>query len=265
MYIASIFITFVYQPFFNILVGFYWFLGSFTDGKPDMGIAVILLTLLIRFILLPMSISGKRTEGERREIAEKIAELDKVYDATPIKREAEKKKVISKSKRVLISELINLTIQVIVALMLYKIFATGLKGADLHLIYSFMPDIELPFNLIFLGKYDLSKTNLTLNLIQSLLIFILETISVYASPYKVSKNEVVRLQLVLPVVSFIIFMGLPAGKKLFVITSLIVSIIIESYRAIKTKFNLYKEEKVKEQEDQGNGEIPEEKIVVETK
>lgn len=265
MSLVGLFITFIYQPFFNILVGFYWLLGQFSGDIPDMGIAVILLTLLIRFILLPMSLSGQRSEKDRRDIAEKIQELEEVFAAEPIKLEQEKKRVLKKSRGVLVTELINLAIQVMVALMLYKIFTTGLEGADLHLIYSFMPEIELPFNLMFLGKYDLSHTNVTLNLVQSFLIFVLETISVYASPYYVSKDEVVRLQLVLPVVSFLVFMAMPAGKKLFVITSLVVSIVLTSYRAVKRKFNDYKDKKIKEQEAKEKGEVPEEKIVVETK
>ncbi len=265
MDLVSIFITFIYQPFLNILVGFYWGLGQLTGDIPDMGIAVILLTLLIRVLLLPMSLAGQRSEQERRDIAEKIKEVEEIYRSEPIKLVSEKKKVIKKSQKVLVAEVINLIIQVSVALMLYKIFTTGLEGEDLHLIYPFMPDIELPFNLLFLGKYDLAHTSFTLNLLQSILIFILETIAMYTSPYKVSRDEVVRMQLVLPVVSFLVFMAMPAGKKLFVITSLIVSILITTYRAIKFKFNEYADKKMKEEAAKAAGEHQEEKVVVETK
>lgn len=264
MMLPDIFITFVYQPFLNILVGFYWLLGYVTDGNPDMGIAVILLTLLIRFILLPISLSGHRSEHERREIAQKVREVEELFAAEPIRKEAEKKKILKKSRRVIIGELASLSIQVTVALMLWKMFKTGLPGEDLHLIYPFMPEIEQPFNLVFLGKFDLSHTSLFLNLLQSVLIFVLETISLYTSPYYVSREEVVRMQLVLPVVSFLIFMAMPAGKKLFVITTLIVSIIITSIRAIRRKFNEYRDKKLLEQEAQEAG-LQEEKIVVDTK
>ena len=77
--ILDLFVTVIYQPFLNILVGFYWILGLFTDGKPDMGIAVILLTILIRLLLLPISLSGDRSEDERREISKKILEIEEVY------------------------------------------------------------------------------------------------------------------------------------------------------------------------------------------
>ncbi|MBU0974211.1 YidC/Oxa1 family membrane protein insertase [Patescibacteria group bacterium] len=260
----NLFTTFIYQPFFNILVGFYWILGLFVDGKPDMGIAVIFLTILIRIILLPLSLNGEKSEGERRRIAKKVKDIEEKYANEPIEIEKAKRKVMSTSKKVLFGELINLFIQVAVALMLWKIFKTGLEGADIHLIYSFMPEFNLPFNLIFLGKYDLSKTNIVLNLVQSLLIFVLESISLYTSPYKVSKNDVVRLQLVLPVVSFIIFMGLPAGKKVFVITTLAFSIIVKIYKIIKRKLTNNKEKQIaRDKEKSDEKEV--EKIVVATK
>lgn len=262
--LIDLFTTIIYQPFFNILVGFYWILGLFVDGKPDMGIAVILLTILIRIILLPLSLNGEKSEVERREISQKIEDIEIRYKNEPIELEKAKRNVMTSSKKVLFGELINLIIQVTVALMLWKIFKTGLEGEDIHLIYSFMPKFDLPFNLIFLNKYDLSHTSFILNLIQSGLIFILETISLYNSPYKVSKNDVVRLQLVLPVVSFIIFMGLPAGKKVFVITTLIFSILLMIYKIIKHKLTDHKEKLIAEEEAKTAEQQPE-KIVVATK
>ncbi|MCB9813358.1 MAG: YidC/Oxa1 family membrane protein insertase [Pseudomonadales bacterium] len=263
----NLFITFIYQPFFNILVGFYWILGQFTVGKPDMGIAVILLTVLIRILLLPISLAGDRSEIERREIAKKVRDIEELYATEPIKIEKEKRKILVKSRKVMVGELFNLFIQVSIALMLWKIFKTGLEGEDIHLIYQFMPKFDLPFNLMFLGKYDLSRTNIFLNLVQTFLIFFLESISLFTSPYKVSRHEVVRLQLVLPLVSFIIFMGLPAGKKLFVITSLIFSIIITIFKAIKRKYSSYKFIKAeKDAQKQNHKEkVGEEKIVVAVK
>lgn len=269
--LSDLFTTIIYQPFFNILVGFYWILGLFTDAKPDMGIAVIFLTILIRILLLPLSLNGDKSEKERREIAEKIKDIEKQYSNEPIEKEKEIRKIMSTNKSVLFGELINLFIQVSIALMLWKIFKTGLEGEDFHLIYSFMPEFDLPFNLIFLGKYDLSKTSFALNLIQSLLIFIMESISLFTSPYKVSQSEVVRLQLVLPVVSFIIFMGLPAGKKVFVIATLTFSILLQIYKIIRRKLRdhqekLDAEDQAKLAEDQAKTAVePDEKIVVATK
>lgn len=253
----QLFITFIYQPFLNILVFTYWILEKITGGNADMGIAVIIFTLIVRFILLPLSLKGHRTEAERRQIMAELTELEKEYHGDHIGFEKARKELLKANNSVLVGELISLVIQVTLALMLWKMFKTGLEGADLHLLYSFMPDVETPYNLVFLGKYDLSRPNLTLNFIQSGLIFVLETLSTYYSRYRVTRAEVVRLQLVLPVVAFLLFMGLPAGKKLFVITTLAFSIVLTIIRIVKRNFSDYKYRKEQEaQEDQ------EEKIVV---
>lgn len=258
----ALFTTFVYQPFFNVLVFFYWVMEQVTGGNADMGVAVIFLTILIRVLLLPLSFAGMRSENERRQISKEIKELEDKYKSEPVMYEAEKKKVFKTNKKIFVAEVVNLCIQVAIALMLWRIFGTGLSGEDIHLIYPFMPEVTLPFNLVFLGKFDLTHTSFTLNLIQSLLIFVLETLMVYISPYPTTRGQVVRLQLVLPLVSFIVFMGLPAGKKLFVITTLAFSILLNIGLAIQKRFDEYREKVEAKQRAEESGE---QQVVVETK
>jgi hypothetical protein len=100
-------------------------------------------------------------------------------------------------------------------------------------------------------------------LLQSLAIFALETLSIYTSPYPPEKGEVVRLQLVLPVVSFFVFMFFPAGKKLFIITTLIISIILKLYKFIQHKFEAYKLKA--EEAEQAAAQPSSEKLVVDVK
>jgi YidC/Oxa1 family membrane protein insertase len=254
------FITFIYQPFFNLLVFFYWLLDFVTRGNGDMGIAVILLTIVIRVILYPLSLAEQKSHKERQEITEQIKQIEEQYRTDHIAQVQAKKSVMKTNRRVLIAEIINLIIQVTVALMLWKIFATGLKGEDFHLLYSFMPKIDEPFNLVFLGKYDLTKPSLTLNLIQSVLIFVLETILLLGSDSPVTKQQFVRLQIILPIASFIIFLGLPAGKKVFIISTLVISIILSSIRTIQYRFESYKAKKEEEEL-----KAAEEQVIVEVK
>ncbi|MCA9368940.1 YidC/Oxa1 family membrane protein insertase [Candidatus Woesebacteria bacterium] len=256
----QLFITLIYQPFFNILVFTYWVLEKLTGGNADMGIAVIIFTIIVRFIMLPMSLRGHRTEEDRRKIMADLAQLEKDYVGDHIGFEKARKGLLKTNNSILFGELVSLVIQVSLALMLWKMFKTGLEGADLHLLYPFMPDVATPYNLMFLGKYDLSHPNVILNIIQSSFIFIFETLSAYYSRYRVTRAEVVRLQLVLPVVSFILFMGLPAGKKLFVITTLAFSIVLMIIRIVMRSFSDYKYKK-----EQESVQPQEEKIVVATR
>ncbi|HZZ98625.1 MAG TPA: YidC/Oxa1 family membrane protein insertase [Candidatus Saccharimonadia bacterium] len=233
MNIFDLYVSFIYQPFLNILVGIYWLLTQLPHPVTDMGIAVILFTIVVRILLLPLTISGDKGEHERREIELHLKHLEETHSADPVVLRNETKKLLRKNRKVVISESIDLGIQVILALMLWRIFARGLPGQDLHLIYSWMPHVQQPFNLLFLGKFDLSHPHPELNLLQSLLIMALETLNILTSPYPIKRDEVVRLELVLPVVSFIIFAFLPAGKKLFIITALLFSIGYKLIRIVQ--------------------------------
>jgi len=262
MPLGNLFTVLVYQPFFNILIFFYWILDFITRGNPDMGIAVIFLTILIRILLLPLSLAGYRSEKDRRAIIVSLKELEEIHAGDPIAFKKQKQKLLQGNRKVFVGEFVSLAVQVGISLMLYKIFSTGLEGADTHLIYTFMPQVEQPFNLVFLGRFDLAHTNFFLNILQSFFIFILETLSIYTSPYPPSKGEVVRLQLILPVVSFFIFMFFPAGKKLFVITTLIFSIGLTIYKYIKHRYEAYKLEQEEKELAEAAAEQP---IVVEIK
>lgn len=244
-----IFLTFIYQPFLNLLVLFYWLLGQIPGSTPDMGIAVVLLTIVIRIILLPLTFSSDRSEKERHEIELKVKHIQEELHADPVAMNAEIKKLLRTNPRILISETVEFTINVIITLMLIRMFATGLEGKDLNLLYRGLPDVPQPYNLIFLGKFDLAKPNFVLNLTQSLVILVVEIVAEFTSPFRnlqsaqadkalynpvsvtgtkyarATRSRVKSLQFFLPVVSFLVFMFLPAGKKLFIITTLLFSLV----------------------------------------
>lgn len=222
----GLFTRFIYQPFLNLLVTIYIGLDYLTGGNADMGVAVIIFTIALRIFLLPLSLSSERTEAERYEIEEKLKQINKTFRNDPVRKKQETKKLLRGNKRVLLLEGINLSIQIAIALMLYRIFAKGLLGDDFNLIYPALPQVTESFNLVFLAKFDLTKPNLFLNFLQSLAIFTVESLSMFTSPFPVTRKDVIRLQIFLPVVSFLIFAYLPAGKKLFIITTLSFSIML---------------------------------------
>ncbi len=239
MFLVHYFIILIYQPFLNILVFFYWLDGLLSMGHPDMGVAVIMLTIVIRILLLPLSLAEDKSEEDRRAMMAKLQDVDTQFATDPIRHRHERKQLFHRNRLVVAGEVFSFFVQSAIALMLWKMFDTGLEGADLHLLYHLMPPVATPYNLLFLGRFDLGHTNLFLNILQSVMIFLVETASILTSPYPTTKEEVVRLQLILPVISFIIFLSLPAGKKVFVITTLIISLILIIYKFIRRKIQDY--------------------------
>ncbi|MBP9670361.1 YidC/Oxa1 family membrane protein insertase [Candidatus Woesebacteria bacterium] len=224
--------TYVYQPFFNILVGLYEVLGRISPDLADMGIAVIIFSLIIQLILFPLRLAGERSEEEKKKIVERVEEAKRLYSHEPIKQREAIKTIMHANLRSVMASTANLLIGLGIIIMLYRIFTTGLEGADFYLLYDFVPQPG-HINLMFLGKYDLSHTNATLNLVQSIMIFVVEVLAALRSPFPISRKDKALLQIFLPIGSFIIFMFLPSGKKIFMITTLVFSAVYQSIKLLQ--------------------------------
>ncbi len=221
----GLFTTLIYQPFFNLLVGIYWAIDQFSGGRADMGSAVIIFTIIFRILWLPISFASGRSAKERHEISKKIKEIQQAFAQEPLRLKEEMKLLTRSNRRIMIVSSINLFIQIMVMLMLYRIFTTGLEGADFHLIYAWMPPHPEQFNLTFLHQFDLTHPNWTLNWINTAVIFVAELLSGLLSPFPTGRAELMSL-FILPLGAFTFFAFMPAGKKLFVITTLLFSIAI---------------------------------------
>lgn len=234
--LAHFFTILIYQPFFNLLVIIYQLLGKI-DNQPDMGWAVIIFTILFRLLILPLSLNSGKSEKEKYEISEKWKQIQIDYSHDPVKLKEEKRGLVKTNPVVIISETLDVFIQVLIALMLYRMFTTGLEGTDFHLLYSFVPKPGSPFNLTWMHSYDLTHPNAFLNLINTIVIFLVEFISMRFSPFPLGKNEKTTL-IVLPIGAYLFFSQMPAGKKLFVITTLLFSIMLMLIR--RTSFYITK-------------------------
>lgn len=262
-FLITIFVVFIYQPFYNVLLLFYWIIGVFTGGHPNMGVAVILLSLTMRVLILPLSIAGWKKEEERLTMAQEIEELHRKHGADPVAVRDKRKEYFRSRPQFIIAEIFNLGIQIFIALIVWRIFSTGLKGSDNSLIYpvSFLQEMaEKPYNLLFMGA-DLTERSVMFVVVSIILIFILETISVLTAPHgSISRDRAIKAQLALPVISFFLFLTMPAGKVLFLIATFVFSIGLAFFRMVTVRFDAYKEKKLEEELNP-----PEEKVLVETR
>lgn len=230
-----------YRPFFNLLVLIYLGLQKIMTN-PDMGIAVIVFTIALRMILLPVSLASEESEEEKREIGLKFDRIRKQYADNPVDFKEARDALVSTYHRRVRGEVLNVGLQVAVALMLWRIFAKGLGGADLSLLYDFIPRPKLPFNLEFMGRIDLTKPNLAMNMVSSILLFIAETLSLANSPYPATRNDRL-MQFLFPFGVFVYLYNMPAGKKLFVITTLSLTIFLVVLKELHSIWYLWKKKK----------------------
>ncbi len=148
---ASLFTTLLYQPLFNLLV----FLHNVIPGH-DMGIAIILLTLIIKLLLLPLSLQATRSQKALQDLQPKMQEIKKKYKNNKEQQAQALMELYKREKVNPLSSCFPLLIQFPFLIAMFQVFRNGFKPESLDLIYSF---IERPesLNPISFGIMDLSS------------------------------------------------------------------------------------------------------------
>ncbi len=153
--IGEIFNKIFYQPLFNILILFVRFLPGH-----DLGVAIILLTLLIRIILHPLVTRSLKNQRELAKIQPKIQEIKKKYDGDKERQAKETLKLWQEAKINPFGGILFTIIQLPILIALFLVlrtFGSGLEESELAILYPFVspPTNISPF---FLGVLDLSKS-----------------------------------------------------------------------------------------------------------
>jgi len=151
--------TILYQPLLNLLI----FLYDIIPGQ-DLGVAIIVLTVIIRLVLYPFSRQSIKAQKALQELQPKIEEVKKQYKDN---KEAQAKALMALYKNNKVNPLsscLPLLIQLPFLIAVYQVFSTGLKSESLSLLYPF---IQNPgqLNSFFFGFMDLTKPNVILTVL----------------------------------------------------------------------------------------------------
>lgn len=158
--ISTFFHTAFYDPIYNALVA----LVAIIPGG-DVGIAVIIVTILIRLILLPFSLSAARTQRSMKILEPKIKALKEIHKGDKEKEALETLELYREEKVNPFASILTVFIQIPVLLALYWVFYyepfSTLASINVARLYSFTP---LPhfISLQFLGLISVAGKSITL-------------------------------------------------------------------------------------------------------
>ncbi len=158
--IGNIFDAVVYYPIYNALV-------YFVDIIPghDIGIAVIIVTILVRIVLWPLARRATKAQMGMKAIAPEIEEIKKKYKD---KAEEQGKAIFALYKERDIhpfSGFLLLLVQLPILLGLYWVFALGgFPTVNPEYLYSFVP-MPTAVNMEFLGLINMAGHSIVLALI----------------------------------------------------------------------------------------------------
>jgi len=148
---ANIFQIIFYQPILNLLV----YLYDIVPGS-DIGIAIVVLTLIIRLILYPLNRKSIQSQKALQDLQPKIEDLKKEYADDKQALGKEMMEMYKREKVNPFSSCLPLLIQFPFLIAVFYVFRDGLAGGSLDLVYSFISKPEM-INPISLGFFDLSK------------------------------------------------------------------------------------------------------------
>jgi len=164
--LSLVFNTILYKPLLNGLILLY----QYVPGN-DFGIAVIILTLIIRLILHPSSIRGVRSQRALTKLQPRIQEIQKEYKDDKNKQTKLLMELYQKEKINPFSGCLPMLLQFPVLIALYQVFLRGLTPESLNgSLYGFVSNPGL-IDFSFLGIITLTESNMFLALLAGILQF----------------------------------------------------------------------------------------------
>lgn len=151
----NFFTTVFYQPIFNLLIFIYDFLSF-----QDLGLAILVLTIVIKGALWPLSKSSIKSQKALQDLQPKLQELKKQYKDDKIGLSQATMDLYKKNKVNPFSSCLPLIIQLPFLIAVFNIFRDNINE-KLDLVYPFISKPEL-VNMVTLGVLDLSKPNIYL-------------------------------------------------------------------------------------------------------
>jgi YidC/Oxa1 family membrane protein insertase len=154
--IKQFFLNFFYRPILNTLI----ILVSFVPGH-DLGSAIILITIIIKLILYPLSKKAIISQKALQDLQPKLEDLKTKHKDN--KEELSKAMLgLYKDNNVNpFSSCLPMLVQLPFLIAIFQVFKAGLGEKAVQLSYSFV-SIPNNINMVFLGVFDLSKPNIIL-------------------------------------------------------------------------------------------------------
>lgn len=230
--------TFFFDPIYNGLV---YFIDIVPGG--DVGIAIILITVVVKIILLPLSMKAARTQLIMRDLEPKLAELKEKFKN---KREEQARKMMELYREAGLnpfSSILLVLIQIPLIIALYFAVARGggvqLPEINTALLYSFVPVPQM-VSMLFFGFIDIAAKSLPLALLAGITQFLSTRITLPPSKPRdpnaepnfkddFARSMQLQMRYMLPILIFIISYTFQASIAVYFTVSNLFMIAQEYY------------------------------------
>ena len=237
--ISEIFNTVFFNPIYNGLI-------YLLDVVPfmDVGIAVILVTIVVKLILFPFSLKMVKTQLAVKQLEPEIKKLKETHKNDK-QEQARQTMALYKEKGVNpFAGFLLILIQIPVIFALYWVFARGgLPEINTDILYSFVPTPN-SVNMNFLGLIDVSAKSVILALLAGVTQFFQIKYSLPPMKERAGKSSFkedlarsfhIQMRYVMPIIVFSVAYAISAAVALYWTTSNLFAIGQEIYVRKKIK------------------------------
>lgn len=225
---SNLFHLIFFQPLYNALV---WITDVLPGG--DIGLAVIILTIIVRLILFPLQHKMTRTQRKLKELEGEIKAIKEKHQKDP-QAQAKAMMLLYKEHGISpFSGFLLLIIQLPILWALYWVFHDGVT-VEPELLYSFVVAPAVT-NSLFLGLVDLSARSLVLSLIAGAAQYLQVSFAMPSLPkadpkaapsFKddLARSMSMQMKFIFPVMIALVSWSVPSVVALYWITSSLFSV-----------------------------------------
>lgn len=161
---AHFFHVFFYTPVYNLLV----FLTAHIPGG-DIGVSIIVATIIVKIILLPLSLGMARTQKAMKKVEPHLKKIKEDHKDDKEKQAREMMALYKEHNIKPFSSFLLILIQLPVILALYWVFQSqSLPNIDPTLLYGFLNITEVHATELFLGFLDITQKSIGLAVVAGL-------------------------------------------------------------------------------------------------
>lgn len=226
--LSTIYNTILTQPLFNLLVFFYNILWN------DIGLAIVVVTVIIRLILYPSFQHQLKSQKRLQQIQPKVQEIREKHKDNPEKQsraiwELHKTEGVNP-----LGSCLPIIIQLVVLIALYRVFREGLNGEALENLYSFVSNPG-KINPVSLGFLNLADHNIWLAAVTGVVQFMQSKLmaAMQPKPQPGSDDKAAAMTsmmskqflYVFPILTVVIGAQLPAGLVLYWFITTLFSVV----------------------------------------
>ncbi len=236
----ALFNQLIIQPLFNLFV----FLYNIVPGN-DAGVAIILLTIIIKLALFPLSASSIKSQKAMSELQPKINALKEKYKDDKQGLAQATMELYKNNKVSPFSSCLPMLIQLPILLGLYWMLRAGLSGESFDLLYSFIGHPG-ELNTTAFGFLDLVAPSVGLAFLAGGAQYLQAKMFSQNKPVVKtdgSKDESMmanmnkQMTYIMPIITIVIGMQLPAGLTLYWFLSTLLTFVQQKilFKKMKTQ------------------------------